>query len=129
MIQFLIEQLQRLGVPICKTLFNGDITLGQHGATNSKSFTVFLFSYFTYLPFFPEPLNCPQFANRCNHVIDFISFAVSVEVFESFFLAPGGVKLNSSLLSCITSKVYNGRMVFLKINHLSLGKQECGDII
>ena len=44
------------GVPICKTLIYEDITLGQHGATNLKAFTVFLFSYFTYLPFFSKPL-------------------------------------------------------------------------
>jgi len=31
------------GVPICNTLFYGDITLGQHGATNLMALAVFLF--------------------------------------------------------------------------------------
>ena len=37
------------GVPICKILFYGDITLGHYEAFNLISFTVFLFLYFAYL--------------------------------------------------------------------------------
>ena len=51
--------LTQSGVPICKTLFYGDITLGQHGATNLKAFTVFLFSKFAYLPFPSKSPFCP----------------------------------------------------------------------
>ena len=117
------------GEPICKTLFYGDITLGQHGFTNSKAFTVFLFPYFAYLPFFSKPPFCPWFAYRSNHIIDFISFAVFVEELKFFFMAPWGVKLSHSLLGSITSKVFNGKMVFLWANFMSLDKQEYRHII
>ena len=100
-----IRPVLHLGVPICKTLFYGDITPGHHGATYLKALTVFLFSYFAYLLFFPKSLFCPWFAYRCNHVIDFISFAIFVVEFESFLKAPGGVKLKRSLLSSINLKV------------------------
>ena len=60
-----IRPVLHLGVPICKTLFYGDITQGQHGATNLKSLTVFLFPDFAYLPFFFKtpvlPLICISF--------------------------------------------------------------------
>ena len=39
-------------MPICKTLFYEDITLGQHGATNLKAFTVFSRVHATLQPAF-----------------------------------------------------------------------------
>ena len=58
--------LYHSGVPICKTLFYEDTTLGQHGATNLKALTVFLFSYFAYLPFFFQN---PCFAPNLHIVV------------------------------------------------------------
>ena len=78
---FTIHSMRDSGVPICKRLFYGDITRGQHGATNFRALTVFLFSFFAYLPFFSKPLFCPLCAYCCNPEIDFISFALIVEEF------------------------------------------------
>ena len=85
----------------------------------------FFFHFSLIFCFVSKPLFCPLFAYCCNPEIDFISFALFVEEFESIFMALCGVKLNSSLLHSVTSKVYYRRMIFLWVKYLSLGKKEC----
>ena len=47
------------GASIFKTLIPESITLGHHGVTHLKAFTVFLFSNFCHLPFIPKALFYP----------------------------------------------------------------------
>ena len=55
-----IYKVSYSGVSIFKTLIPESITLGHHGVSHSISFTVFLFSNFSHLPFLPKPGFAPN---------------------------------------------------------------------